>query len=162
MHGRVYLTLHKQFPDLNGSISCTPQTWSRIAIQTLTKKLPLNTVNPNFTKRNTKTYTQRYLIFRTDRCIRTSGKVIYFSQLWCSFYRTCCAQEKRLKCLALDFALKQLNCILSHELNPLKIRFTFPQRTVYLTVHKQLRYLTGSISCTGFCSKTTQLHSPTN
>ena len=65
---------------------------SRIAIHTLTKKLPL--------------------IFRAERCIRTSGKVIYFSQLWCSFYRTCCALANQLKCPALVIALKQLNCIL--------------------------------------------------
>ena len=40
-----------------------------------------------------------------------------------------------------DTALSTWATRYGHKLNPLKIRFTFPQRTVYLTVHKQLRYL---------------------
>ena len=90
-----------------------------IAIHTVTEKLPLNEIgwsvlhlNPNLTKRNTKTNTQQKWIFRAERCIRTSGKLIYFSQFCCSFFRTHFAQGNRLKCPALNFALKQFNCIL--------------------------------------------------
>ncbi len=76
------------------------------------KKLPFNTVNPNLTKRNTKTNTQQKWIFRAERCIRRSGKLIYFSQFCFSFYRNGFTQWNRLKCPSLSFALKQLNCIL--------------------------------------------------
>ena len=46
----VYVTVNCQLRDHNGSISCTQQTWSRIALHKLTKKLHLNTAKPQFQK----------------------------------------------------------------------------------------------------------------
>ena len=73
---KLYLRVHWQVRDHNGSISCTEQTWSRITLPNLTKKVHLTSEKPHFQKHNRKTNPERYRMFGAERCTGTSPKQI--------------------------------------------------------------------------------------
>ncbi len=107
--GTVYITVDWELHDHKGSISCTRQSSSTIALHKLTKKLHNEyskaAISENTTERqgpNGSEYSEQ-----NDELANP-----FQSQLCSSFYKTGCEQAKQLKCLALDFVRKQLNCIL--------------------------------------------------
>ena len=73
---KLYLTVHWSVRDHNGRISCTEQTWSRIALPNFTKTVNLNLEKPHFQKHNRKTNPERNRMFAAERYTGTSRKQI--------------------------------------------------------------------------------------
>ncbi len=73
---KLYLTVHWSVRNHNGRISCTEQTWSRIALHNFNKTVHLNSEKPHFQKHNRKTNPERNRMFAADRCTGTSPNQI--------------------------------------------------------------------------------------